>query len=459
MQEREKLGSRIGFILLSAACAIGLGNIWKFPYIVGIGGGGLFVLVYVLFLVILGLPVLNMEFAVGRGSQASTFNSFRKLEKEGQKWHIQGIPAVIGNIVLMMFYVVVCGWMLYYFIQSVKGTFVNVSADFVVDQFENGLLGSPKKLVLWSTIVCLVGGLVCILGLQNGVEKITVVMMVTLFVIMIAMAVYSFTLPGAKEGFKFYLVPDFSRIKETGFANVIVGAMNQAFFTLSVGMGSMSIFGSYIGKERSLLGESVRVVALDTFVAFMAGVIIFPAIFTYNIEPAAGPSLIFITLPNIFSRLPGGHFWGSLFFLLMTFAAFSTVIAVFENIISSFMEMFNLSRIIASIIVMLMIAVLAVPCCFGFSVWSWGWLKPFGGSILDLEDFIVSNLVLPCGALVYVLFCTHKKGWGWDNYLAESNTGDGLKFPSKIRFYCTYILPLIIAFVIVYGIWDKFRVR
>ncbi|MCF0120091.1 MAG: sodium-dependent transporter [Oscillospiraceae bacterium] len=453
--KRETLKSRLGFILLSAGCAIGIGNVWKFPYIAGQGGGGAFVLFYLLFLIILGLPVLCMEFSVGRASQLSPVKSFKKLEKPGQKWHIHGYMAFAGNYLLMMFYTTVSGWMLYYFFSTATGQLAGLSPEGVGGAFDT-MLASPGILVFWMIVVVVIGILVCMKGLQDGIERVTKVMMIALLVVMVILAVRSLTMSGAKEGLAFYLLPDFERMKEVGIANTLVSAMNQAFFTLSLGVGSMAIFGSYIGKDHALLGESVRVVVLDTFVAIVAGLIIFPACFTYGVDQAQGPALIFVTLPNIFANMSMGRLWGSLFFLFMSFAALSTVFAVFENIICCFMELFNCNRNKACLINLVALIVLSLPCALGFSVLTWDGLNIFGGTFLDLEDFIVSNIFLPIGALVYLLFCVSKHGWGWDNFIAEANTGAGMKMRKWMRGYLTWVLPLIIIFIFGFGIYSKF---
>ena len=453
--ERETFQSRLGFLLLSAGCAIGIGNVWKFPYMVGNNGGGIFVLFYLLFLAIMGVPILSMELAIGRGSKKSTVRAYGELEKKGQKWHIHGYVALIGNYLLMMFYTVVAGWMLYYFYSFLTGKFSGLTGDAVTGKF-NEMLSSPSILVITMLIITIAGFLICSVGLQNGVERVTKVMMIVLMVIMIFLAVYSFTMPGAKEGLKFYLIPDFERMKEIGIISTITGAMNQAFFTLSLGIGAMAIFGSYIGKDHALLGESMNIALLDTFVAITSGLIIFPACFTFNVDQTSGPSLIFITLPNIFNHIPLGRLWGSLFFIFMSFAAFSTILAVFENIISCGMELTGWSRKKSSLVNAIAIILLSLPCVLGYNVWSWDWLKVFGGAILDLEDFLVSNILLPLGSLVYLLFCVSKRGWGWENFTKEANTGKGMKIRKWMRGYITYILPLIILFIFFFGLYDKF---
>ena len=453
--EREKLKSRLGFILISAGCAIGIGNVWKFAYMAGQGGGGFFVLLYLLFLVMLGIPIMSMEFAVGRASQKSPAQAYKALEKAGQKWHIHGYIALIGNYLLMMFYTTVAGWMLYYFYLTSTGKFVGLNTDGVANVFSE-MLQKPVTMTICMLIIVVMGFFICSIGLQNGLEKVTKVMMVALLAIMVILAINSFFMKGAKEGLSFYLIPSIERAKAAGIGNTAVGAMNQAFFTLSIGIGAMAIFGSYIGKDRSLLGESITIAALDTFVAITSGLIIFPACFTFGVDQTQGPSLVFITLPNIFNNIPFGRVWGSLFFVFMTFAAFSTVLAVFENIVSCGMELTGFNRKKSSIVNMILVALLSMPCVLGFNLWSFDWLGVFGGSFLDFEDFLVSNIWLPLGSLIYLLFCTSKFGWGWKNYKEEANTGKSIKIHNWMRVYLTYILPLIVLFIFAFGIYDKF---
>ena len=455
MKEREKLGSRLGFILISAGCAIGIGNVWKFPYMAGQGGGGAFVLFYLLFLLILGLPIMTMEFAVGRASQKSPVKAYYALEKPGQKWHIHGYITLIGCYLLMMFYTTVAGWMLHYFYLTATGKFTGLDSDAVASQF-NTMLSQPQVMGFWMVIIVIAGILICSIGLQNGLEKVTKVMMISLLFIMVILAINSFFMDGAKEGLSFYLIPDFERMKEIGIIKTITGAMNQAFFTLSLGIGAMAIFGSYIGKERSLLGESLNIALLDTFVAITSGLIIFPACFTFHVDQTSGPGLIFITLPNIFNHIPMGKLWGSLFFIFMSFAAFSTILAVFENIISCGMELTGWSRKKSSFINAIAIILLSVPCVLGYNLWSSDIFAVFGGAVLDFEDFLVSNLFLPLGSLVYLLFCTSRYGWGWKNFTTEANTGKGLKIQNWMRGYISYILPLIVLFIFFFGLYDKF---
>nr|WP_302639305.1 sodium-dependent transporter [uncultured Agathobaculum sp.] len=453
--QRERLGSRLGFILLSAGCAIGVGNVWKFPWMVGQYGGGAFVLFYVIFLLILGLPIMTMEFAVGRASQKSPVRAYQVLEKPGSRWHIHGYLAMIGNYLLMMFYTTVCGWMLHYFYLTAAGRFVGATTEQVGAVFGE-MLSRPGVMAGCMIAVVVIGFLINSFGLQGGLERVTKVMMIALLAIMVVLAVNSIRTPGSGEGLRFYLIPDFGRMAETGVANVVVGAMNQAFFTLSLGIGAMAIFGSYIGKGRALMGEAVNVAVLDTFVAFTAGLIIFPACFAFNVSPDSGPNLIFVTLPNIFNHMAGGRLWGSLFFVFMAFAAFSTVLAVFENIMSCCMDLTGWSRKKTAAINIVLMILLSMPCVLGFNVWSG--FQPFGpgSNVLDLEDFLVSNLWLPLGSLVYLLFCTSRYGWGWKNFQNEANDGGGIKVRDGIRFYVSYILPLIVLVIFVLGIKDKF---
>ena len=448
--EREKLGSRMGFILLSAGCAIGIGNVWRFPYIAGMYGGGMFVLFYLLFLAAMGVPVMTMEFAVGRASRKSVIKSFTELERPGQKWHLNGYLGMAGNYILMMFYTTVAGWMLYYFYQMLTGKFTGKDTEQVAGMFQS-MLDSPQVLTVVMIIIVVAGILICSLGLQQGVERITKVMMTLLLFIIVVLAVRGMTLEGGMEGLKFYLLPDVQRMKEVGVLQTITAAMNQAFFTLSLGIGAMAIFGSYIDKKRTLLGESVNIAILDTFVALVSGLIIFPTCFAFDISPDMGPSLIFITLPNIFNHMAGGRIWGTLFFVFMTFAAFSTILAVFENIISCGMDLFHWSRKKSCLFNLIALIVLSLPCVFGYNIWSA--FHPMGAesTILDLEDFMVSNVILPIGSLIYLLFCVTRYGWGFDKYLQEANTGEGLKIPKGIRLYVTYILPVLLILLILQG--------
>lgn len=440
----------MGFIMLSAGCAIGIGNVWRFPYIAGMYGGGMFVLFYLLFLAAMGVPVMTMEFAVGRASRKSVIKSFTELERPGQKWHLNGYLGMAGNYLLMMFYTTVAGWMLYYFYQMLTGKFTGKDTEQVAGMFQS-MLDSPQVLTVVMVIIVVAGILICSLGLQQGVEKITKVMMTLLLFIIVVLAVRGMTLEGGMEGLKFYLLPDVQRMKEVGVLQTITAAMNQAFFTLSLGIGAMAIFGSYIDKKRTLLGESVNIAILDTFVALVSGLIIFPTCFSFDISPDMGPSLIFITLPNIFNHMAGGRIWGTLFFVFMTFAAFSTILAVFENIISCGMDLFHWSRKKSCLFNLIALIVLSLPCVFGYNIWSA--FHPMGAesTILDLEDFMVSNVILPIGSLIYLLFCVTRYGWGFEKYLQEANTGEGLKIPKGIRIYVTYILPVLLILLTLQG--------
>ena len=449
--QRENFKSRLGFILISAGCAIGIGNVWKFPYVAGQNGGGIFVLFYLLFLVMVGAPALTMEFAVGRASRKSVLGCYQELEPKGSKWHLHGYVALLGNYVIMMFYTTVAGWMVSYFYRFLVNDFKGLDTKGVSDKFEH-MLSDPWNMGFWMTLIVVVGILICSMGLQNGVEKISKPMMIGLLGLIAVLAVNSVLLKGGMEGVKFYLVPDWKKVHEVGLLNVIIAAMNQAFFTLSVGMGGMEIFGSYMDRERSLFGESLQIAGLDTFVALMSGLIIFPACFAYGINPGAGPELIFITLPNVFIQMPGGRLWGALFFLFMTFAAFSTIIGVFENIIASCMDKWEISRKKSSLINGIIILIGSVPAVLGYNVWKNFQPRGIGSTILDLEDFLVSNLILPGGAIVFLLFCMTKWGWGFENYLAETNTGKGLKMPRILRGYLTYVMPCIILAIIILGL-------
>lgn len=453
MEKRENFSSRLGFIFISAGCAIGLGNVWKFPYITAQNGGAAFILIYLLFLLLLGIPVMSVEFAVGRASRQSVANSFRVLEPKGSKWHAFGVIGVIGNYMLMAFYTVVAGWMLMYVFKMVRGDFVGLDTAQVGAAF-GGMVGEPFGQLICMVIMVLLGFGVCSLGLQKGVEKITKVMMALLIGIMLVLAVRSVTLEGAGAGVSYYLKPDFSKIFGQGFRHmneVLFAAMSQAFFTLSIGMGSMAIFGSYIGRDRRLAGEAVSVTVLDTFVAIVAGLIIIPACFAYGVDINAGPPLIFITLPNIFNAMPLGRLWGALFFVFMLFAALSTLIAVFENIISFAMDRLGWSRKKSAWLNCAFVILISLPALLGHNLWSA--FEPIrqGWKILDLEDFIVSSNILPLGSLVYVLFCCLKSGWGWDNFQKEVNAGKGLRFPNGLRVYVTWVIPVIILYVFVMG--------
>lgn len=451
MEQREQLGSRLGFILLSAGCAIGIGNVWKFPYMVGQYGGGAFVLIYLFFLVILGIPVMTMEFAMGRAGQRSPARLYQQLEPKGSKWHLHGYVAMAGNYILMMFYTSVAGWMLDYFVRTAGGQFVGADTDGVAAQFSQ-MLGDPLRMTLFMGIIVVVGFLVCSFSLQKGLERITKWMMVALLVIMVVLAINSVCTTGGSQGLRFYLVPDLARMKKVGIGNVVAGAMNQAFFTLSLGIGAMAIFGSYIGKERALMGESARVAALDTLVALCSGLIIFPACFAYGVQPDSGPSLIFITLPNIFNHMPLGRVWGSLFFVFMSFAAFSTVLGVFENIVSCTMDLSGWSRKKACLFNGILMLLLSMPCVLGFNVLSKFQPLGPGTGVLDLEDFVVSNLLLPLGSLIFIFFCTSRYGWGWKDFTKEANAGTGLKVQRWMRGYMCYVLPVLVAVILVLGL-------
>ena len=454
MLQREQLASRLGFVLLSAGCAIGLGNVWRFPYITGKYGGAVFLVVYLLFLLFVGLPVRIMEFSVGRASKRNMAHALEKLEPKGTWWHKFGIMSPIGNYLLMMFYIPIAGWMLCYCWFMLNGT-LEVPTEQVPAVF-SGMLGSPWTMLFWTVVVSASCFAICGQGLQKGVERVVKLMMLGLLFIMVGLAIHSCFLEGGGRGMEFYLRPDFGRAVESGFMALVNDAMNQAFFTLSVGMGSMCIFGSYLKKDRSLTQESVIIVALDTFVALTAGLIIFPACFAFNVTPDAGPGLIFVTLPNIFNNMAWGRFWGFLFFVFMSAAALTTVIAVLENIIAFFMDGYGWSRRKATIINFVVLTILTLPCILGFNVWSG--FEPFGkgSSVLDLEDFIISNNILPLGSFLFMLFCCHRYGWGWDNFVAEADEGRGMKFPKFLRFYLTWILPVIFLFIFAQGYIQKF---
>ena len=447
--QREHLGSRLGFLLLSAGCAIGIGNVWKFPWMTGQYGGGAFVLIYLLFLLVLGVPVLTMEFAMGRAAQKSPLKMYQAL-KPGSKWGWHGYVCLLGNVMLMMFYTTVAGWMLQYFVDTARGVFVGLDTAAVEAKFGE-MLASPGKMTVYMAIVVVLGFSIISIGIQKGLERVTKVMMMALIVLMFLLSLHSITLSGGGAGLRFYLVPDFDRMLEIGVGNVIVGAMNQSFFTLSLGIGAMAIFGSYIGKERALMGEAVRVSLLDTMVALCSGLIIFPACFAYGVDVNSGPALIFMTLPNVFNHIALGRFWGSLFFLFMTFAAFSTVLAVFENIVCCVGELTLWSRKKACLICCVGIFLLSLPCLLGYNLWSG--VRPIAGhDILDSEDFMVSNVMLPLGSALFVLFCTVRYGWGWKNFMAEANEGTGLKVAQWMRPYMTYVLPVIVLVIFIIGL-------
>lgn len=447
--ERENFKSKLGFILVSAGCAIGIGNVWRFPFVTGQNGGGIFVLLYLLFLVIMGIPVLTMELAIGRASKKSAVLAYKTLEKPKSKWHIHGWFCILGCYLLMMYYTPVSGWMLSYFFKFATGTFESgMSSEDVSNVFSN-LMSNPTEMIIWMAIMAIAGFFVCSKGIQNGIEKVSKVMMILLLTLIIILAVNSLALTGAAEGIKFYLVPDMEKVKSIGIGHIITSAMSQAFFTLSLGIASMEIFGSYMTREKTIPSESIKICILDTFVAITAGLIIFPACFSYGVQPDQGPALIFVTLPNVFVNMSGGRIWGTLFFLFMTFACFSTVIAVFENLISFSIDMFNLSRTKAVIINAIIMLIGCLPCIFGFNILSG--FSIFGKGVLDIEDFIVSNLLLPVGAFLYSLFCSTKFGWGFEGYLNECNQGKGIKFPRFIKPYVKYILPVLILIVFISG--------
>ena len=454
MKEREQFGSRIGFILVSAGCAIGLGNVWKFPYICGMYGGAAFIVMYLIFLALLGLPILICEFSVGRASRKGMGKAFDVLEQKGTKWHRLKWMSIIGSYLLMMFYTMVGGWMIYYAFLELSGKLSGLNSSEITATF-NGLLSQPEIMFIFTFIAIILSFGVCALGLENGVERITKVMMSLLLGLIVILAVHSFVLPNASVGIKFYLVPNLSLVKQTGIGEAIFAAMTHAFFTLSIGIGAMEIFGSYLDKKRSLTGEAVSIVILDTFVALMAGFIIIPACFAYGVNPYSGPSLLFITLPNVFNNMTGGRIWGFMFFLFMSFAALSTIIAVFEEIVAMWMDITECKRTKA-VGIIIAITVLSIPAILGYNLLSG--IQPIGAgtTIMDLEDFLVSYNLLPLGSLVIVLFCTRKNGWGFDSFVKEANTGEGIKLPLWVRKYMAYILPLIITIVYIKGYYDTF---
>jgi NSS family neurotransmitter:Na+ symporter len=456
MNKRERFGSRLGFILISAGCSIGLGDVWRFPYIAGQYGGALFVFIYLLFIFALGLPIMTMELSVGRASQQSIATSFQVMQKKGQKWHWLGYSGIAGNYLLMMFYTTVAGWMLAYFYKFAIGQFNALDTSQVGQVFSN-LISNPLEMTVWMVITTVFCFWICSLGLQDGVERITKVMMVLLLAIIVVLAVKSLTLPNASEGLKFYLLPDFNRMKEIGVWETIYAAMSQALFSLSLGIGSLAIFGSYINKESSLLGESVNIASLDTAISIIAGLIIFPACFSFGVDPGEGPGLVFVTLPNIFNAMSGGRIWGSLFFIFMTFAAFSTVIAVFENIISFGMDLWGWSRKKAALINTIFLIIFSMPVVLGFNVLSGVQPLGTGTNILNLEDFIVSYNLLPLGSLGYLLFCVTRYGWGFDNFMKEANTGKGIKMPRVLKGYLQWVMPAIIILVLIQGYINFFK--
>ena len=446
--EREGFKSRLGFILVSAGCAIGIGNVWKFPYVAGQNGGGLFVLVYLLFLAIMGIPILTMELSLGRASRKSIVQAYKKLEPKGSKWHVHGWFSLAGNYLLMMFYTSVSGWMVDYGWKFATGGFKGVTAE-GADKVLSDMLANPLELTIFMAITVILGFAVCAGGVKNGLERVSKWMMIALLVLIVVLAVNSVFLENSAEGLRFYLMPDFSSIEKVGLFNIVSAAMSQAFFTLSLGIGSMQIFGSYMSKDNTLAGEAIRITVLDTFVAIMSGLIIFPACFSFGVEPTQGPSLIFVTLPKIFINMPAGRLWGTLFFLFMSFASFSTLTAVFENIISSCMDNFGWSRKKSTLLNCVFMLVMSMPCLLGFNVLSG--VQLFGMDILGMEDFIVSKLLLPLGSLIILLFCSFRFGWGFDNYLKETNTGEGMKMPKALAPYFKYVLPLLLLFVFVTG--------
>ena len=446
--EREGFKSRLGFILVSAGCAIGIGNVWKFPYVAGQNGGGLFVLVYLLFLAIMGIPILTMELSLGRASRKSMVKAYKKLEPKGSKWHIHGWFCLAGNYLLMMFYTSVSGWMVDYGWKFATGSFANLETEQVDKVFEN-MLNSPLEMTLFMAITVVLGFAVCMGGVKNGLERVTKWMMIALLALIIVLVVNSVFLDGAAEGLKFYLLPDFESVEKVGLFNIISAAMSQAFFTLSLGIGCMQIFGSYMSKDNALTGEAVRITVLDTFVAVMSGLIIFPACFSFNVAPTEGPALIFVTLPKIFINMPFGRIWGSLFFLFMSFASFSTLTAVFENLISSCMDNFGWNRKKSTVINCVFMLVISMPCLLGFNVLSG--VNLFGMNILGIEDFLVSNILLPIGALIFLLFCSYRFGWGFENFRREANTGRGMKIPKGMAYYFKFVMPVLILFVLITG--------
>ncbi|HIY22387.1 MAG TPA: sodium-dependent transporter [Candidatus Flavonifractor merdigallinarum] len=460
MKERETFASRLGFVLISAGCAIGLGNVWRFPYIVGQYGGAAFVLIYLVFLVIMGLPIMAMEFAVGRASRKSVIVSFQQLEPKGTKWHWYGWFGMAGNYLLMMFYTTIAGWLMLYFFKMALGQFEGLDTQGVTQAFGN-MVATPSIQVVFMAIVVVLGMLVCSQGLQNGVEKVNKFMMLCLLGLLVVLAVRAVTLPGAAAGLKFYLVPNFQNLMynaegQLRLGEAVYAAMGQAFFTLSLGIGAMAIFGSYIGKERRLFGEAINVGILDTCVAFVSGLIIFPSAFAFGVNPDSGSNLIFVTLPNVFNAMPGGRLWGALFFVFLFFAALSTVTAVFENILACWMDKWNMPRRKAVLINLVLIFLLSLPCLLGNNLWSS--IKLLGMGVMDFEDFLVSNNLLPLGSVIYLLFCcvSPKFGWGYQNFLQEANQGQGVRFPALFRVYFTYILPIIVLIIFFLGYWDKF---
>ena len=456
-QKREKFSSRIGFILVASGCAVGLGNVWKFPWLCGQYGGAAFIIIYVICLILLACPILICELSVGRASQKSCAKSFHALEPKGSKWHLASYMMMAGSYILMGFYTVVCGWMLCYFLKFVKGDFsqLNMSKDAITSQFGN-MLGEPVMMLIMTLIVIAAAIGICSLGVQKGVEKITKIMMMGLLLLIVVLAINSIILPGADKGLEFYLVPNFDIIAQKGVWNVLFNAMSQAFFTLSIGIGSMSIFGSYLNKERSLTGEGVMITVLDTLVALCAGLVIIPACFSFDITPDAGPSLIFVTMPNVFYQMPGGQLWGSLFFLFLLFAALSTLVAVFENIITFAIDLFGWTRNRSVKMNLVVLSALSIPCVLGFNILSGFEPLGKGSNVLALEDFVVSNNFLPLGALVFLLFCANKHGWGWKNFLIEVDSGEGPKFPAILKSFMVFVAPVLIIIIYIKGYYDMF---
>lgn len=458
MENREKFASRLGFILVSAGCAIGIGNVWKFPYMCGMYGGAAFIVMYLIFLAILGLPILVCEFSVGRGSGLGMGKAFDKLEPKGSKWHNLKWISVLGSFLLMMFYTMVGGWMIYYAYLEAAGKLSGLDADGVAGVFSN-MLSQPQTMILWTVIAIVISFAVCIMGLKNGVEKVTKVMMIFLIILMFALAVNSLFLKNASAGIKFYLVPDFTAVKKNGLGTTIFAAMSQAFFTLSLGIGAMEIFGSYLDKKKRITGEAINIICLDTLVALMAGFIIIPACFSFGVQPDSGPSLLFITLPNLFNNMKGGRLWGTLFFIFMSFAALSTIIAVFENIIAMFMDMLGWSRKKSVGINFVLITVLSMPAVLGFNLLSNVQPLGEGTGIMDMEDFLVSSNLLPLGSLVFLMFCVRKNGWGFENFIKEANEGEGVKYPKWLRAYMQYVLPIIVTVIYLKGYYDTFAAK
>ncbi len=453
---RESFGSRLGFILVSAGCAIGIGNVWKFPYLCGQYGGAAFILIYLIFLLLLGIPVMIMEFSIGRAARRSAASAFETLTPGDNRWHHFKWISIVGCYMLMMFYTTVAGWMLFYCYRHLKGEFVGASSEFIISEF-TGMLSNTGQMTFWTVLVCAIGFVICFFGIQNGVERVSKIMMSALLVLMLLLAIHSIFLEGAGAGIRFYLVPNFKNMVEMGIGKVIFAAMSQAFFTLSIGIGAMLIFGSYLWKDRSLTSEAITVTALDTFVALMAGFIIIPACFAYNVQPDAGPSLIFLTIPNLFTQMPGGRIWGALFFVFLSFAAMTTVVAVFENIISFDMDLFGWSRQKSVLVSAVLVTMLSLPCVFGYNIWSAFQPLGSGSAVLDLEDFIVSNNLLPLGSLAFVFYCTKKNGWGWDRFIEEADAGhQGIQFPRALRGYVSYVLPIVIIVIYLKGYYDIF---